>query len=332
MNDALAAAQGAMKAIHRRGGVMDSLRSAIEADEKGTDEIDRGRIERIKRAMGSARERIGTARLGPLETVVAQLEALDARENELEASIEAGEQARENELDRLLATLVWTGDWVAEDLANQGSDKEAARVSLWVHNIAVLYAELEVDESVDGLDRELGDLIDWLREMEAGGLTRIERTRVRNLFGAWGGIKLMEKRRIAELSRRIDRWLTWKEKDAVTPAEFEGVRSLWYRRLRMLSRKLPDTGTSDEEALDTQLIATRKWMHSIYFRERLTDWKLPTVVLKQLGSGGLEFAMTFYVDDIKQQHYDRQTYVMSDLMMDLLESCKRAGIELPTAG
>jgi small-conductance mechanosensitive channel len=63
----------------------------------------------------------------------------------------------------------------------------------------------------------------------------------------------------------------------------------------------------------------------------LTDWKLPTVVLKQLGSDGLEFAMTFYVDDIKQQHFDRQAYVMSDLMMDLHESAKRAGIEVPAA-
>jgi hypothetical protein len=107
---------------------------------------------------------------------------------------------------------------------------------------------------------------------------------------------------------------------------------MWDRRLRVLSRKLPDTGTGDEEALDSALIATRNWMHSIYFRERLTEWKLPTVALKQLSGDGLDFTMTFYVDDIKQQHYDRQRYVMSDLMMDLHESCKRAGIQVPTAG
>jgi hypothetical protein len=210
--------------------------------------------------------------------------------------------------------------------------KEASRVSLWVRNIAALYAELEVDESVDGLDRELGDLIGWLNELEAGGMTRLERARVRALFGAWGGLRLMEKRRIAELSRRIDRWLEWKEKDAVTPAEFDNVRATWYRRLRVLSRKLPDTGTSDEEALDSQLVATRRWLHSMNFRERLTDWKLPTVVLKQFGADGLQFGLTFYVDDIKQQHYDRQSYVMSDLMMDISESCKRAGIEAVSAG
>ena len=40
----------------------------------------------------------------------------------------------------------------------------------------------------------------------------------------------------------------------------------------------------------------------------------------------------FAVDDIKQQHYDRQTYVMSDLMMDLHETCKRAGMDVPVAG
>jgi hypothetical protein len=320
-----------MKAIKGRGGALEPLRRAIEADLKGTDEIDRSRIERIRLGMSAARERISADQLAPLEAAVAQLEAQDARENELETSIEAGEQARENELDRLLATLVWTGDWVAEDLAARGSVKEAARVSLWVRNIAVLYAEMEVNESTDGLDRELGDLIEWLHEMEAGGLTRVERARVRNLFGEWGGIKLMEKRRVAELSRRIYRWLEWKEKDYLAPGEFENVRDMWDRRLRILSRKLPDTGTSDEEALDSQLIATRRWIHSIYFRERLTDWKLPTVVLKQLGSDGLEFAMTFYVDDIKQQHFDRQAYVMSDLMMDLHESAKRAGIEVPAA-
>jgi small-conductance mechanosensitive channel len=333
MNDSLAAAQRAIKAVRGRSSVLEPVRKAIEAgDLKGTDEIDRGRIERIRRAMSAARERIGGGRLVPLEAAIAQLEALDSQENTLESSIEAAEQARESELDRLLATLVWTGDWVAEDLAAQGSVKEAARVSLWVRNIAVLYAELEVDETIAGLDRELGDLIDWLHELESGGLTRFERARVRTLFGAWGGINLMEKRRIAELSRRINRWLEWKEKDAVTPAEFDSVRLTWARRLRVLSRKLPDTGTSDEEALDSALTATRNWMHSIYFRERLTDWKLPTVVLKQLTADGLEFAMTFYVDDIKQQHYDRQSYVMSDIMMDLHESCKRAGIAVPTAG
>ena len=333
MNDTLDAAQRAMKAIRGRSAAFEPLRKAIEAEDlKGIDEIDRTRIERIRLAMGVARERISADRLAPLETAIAQLEALDARENALEASVEAAEQARESELDRLLATLVWTGDWVAEDLAAQGSVKEAARVSLWVRNIAVLYAELEVDESVDGLDRELGDLIDWLHELEAGGLTRYERARVRALFGAWGGIKLMEKRRVAELSRRINRWLEWKEKDSVTPAEYESVRNMWERRLRVLSRKLPDTGSGEEEALDTALSTTRKWMHSIYFRERLTDWKLPTVVLKHLSPDGLEFAMSFYVDDIKQQHYDRQTYVMSDLMMDLQETAKRAGFAIQSAG
>ncbi|HET9493804.1 MAG TPA: mechanosensitive ion channel domain-containing protein [Chloroflexia bacterium] len=333
MNDTLAAAQRAIKSIGGRRAALEPLRNAIEAvDEKGMDEISTGRIERIRRGMTFARERISASRLVSLEAAIAQLETLDAREDRLEASINAAEQARESELDRLLATLVWTGDWVAEDLAARGNVKEASRVSLWVRNIAVLYAELEVDESVDGLDRELSDLIGWLNELETGGLTRIERARVRALFGAWGGIKLMEKRRVAELSRRINRWLEWKEKDAVTPAEFEGVQAMWDRRLRVLSRKLPDTGTGDEEALDNALIATRKWMHSIYFRERLTEWKLPTVALKQLSGDGLDFTMTFYVDDIKQQHYDRQRYVMSDLMMDLHESCKRAGIEVPTAG
>ena len=332
MNDTLTAAQGAIKAVGGRVAALEPLRKAIEADERGMAEIDRSRIERIRQAMGGVRERLSASLLAPIETAIAQLEALDARENALESSIDAAEQVREAELDRLLSTLVWTGDWVAEDLATQGNMKEAARVSLWARNIAVLYAELEVDESIDGLDQELGGLIDWLHDLEAGGLTRAERLRVRNLFGAWGGLRLMEKRRIAELTRRFDRWLEWKEKDALTPAEFESVRAVWMKRLRILSRKLPDTGTSEEEALDTQLSATRRWIHSIYFRERLTDWKLPTVVLKTLSPDGLEFAMSFYVDDIKQQHYDRQTYVMSDLMMDLLEAGKRAGIDVPSAG
>jgi hypothetical protein len=295
------------------------------------EEIDQARMDRIHRAFNDVKGRFSVTDIAPLQTAINRLEELDRREAELETSIDQAEQSRESELDRLLTTLVWTGDWLAEELIGEGRPKDGARVSLWVRNMAVVYSFSEIEESLAGLDRELEKIVGWLQELEAGGLTKVERARVRTLFGAWGGLRQMEKRRVGELRRRIFRWVEWKEKAVLDANEYTRLVASWERKLRTLSRKLRDTGVDDEEALDSRLAATRRWLRSVNFLERLEEWKLPTVELKSFDGDKLDYLATFYIDDIKQQHFDREGFVKSDILTDLYETCQSAGIPSPVA-
>src|SRR5207248_6853003 len=102
------------------------------------------------------KEHYSAAEIEPLANAIARLSQLDNLEDSLEGSISKAEQAREAELDRLLSALVWAGDWLAEEMVESGQRDEAARISLWVRNMATQYSEVAVRESLDGLDAEMG--------------------------------------------------------------------------------------------------------------------------------------------------------------------------------
>lgn len=334
MNDRLNEAQTALRRLPRGrlgGDDLKRLHDALGGAENVIQEISENRIERLNNALAAVRQRYSAAEIEPLVGAVGRLNELDAVEDELENSIKRLEKNRETELDRLMSALVWSGDWLAEEMIQAGHHDEAARISLWVRTMASLYSEVEVQESVDGTDKELDRIAQWLREMELGGLTSAERARIRTLFGAWGGLKQLEVRRIAELRRRIKRWMDWKEKDTISDTEFENIMLIWDRKLRVLSKKIPDTGVNDEETLDTQLAATRKWLHSVNFMETIPEWKLPSITVKSFDGSSMLYNINFNVDDIKQQHFERSAYVMSGILLDLYETCKREGIEGVTA-
>ena len=125
--------------------------------------------------------------------------------------------------------------------------------------------------------------------------------------------------------------MEWKEKDTISAIEFENVLLQWDRKLRALSKKIPDTGVNDEDALDTQLATTRKWLHSVNFLEQLPEWKLPSITVRSFDDSSMVYSINFNIDDIKQQHFERAAYVKSGLLLDLYETCKREGIEGVTA-
>jgi hypothetical protein len=334
MNDRLAEARLALHRLPRgrlAGDDLDRLREVLGGKTPDVQEISETRIDRLNNALAQVRQRFSFAEVEPLAIPIARLNELDAIEDQLEASINKLEKAREAELDRLMAALVWAGDWLAEEMLGRGHRDEAARVSLWVRTMAACYSELEARESLDGLDKELAKLADWLREMELGGLTNAERSRIKTLFGEWGGLKQLETRRINEMRRRITRWMEWKEKDTLSQIEFENLLLQWERKLRQLSKKIPDTGARDEDALDTELVATRKWLHSVHFMERLPEWKLPSITVHSFDDNTMDYTLIFSVDDIKQQHFEREAYAKSGILLDLFETCKREGIEGPAA-
>ena len=53
--------------------------------------------------------------------------------------------------------------------------------------------------------------------------------------------------------------------------------------------------------------------------------------LKVFDGDKLDYTATFYIDDIKQQHFEREGFVKSDILTDLYETCQRAGIPSPVA-
>jgi small-conductance mechanosensitive channel len=290
--------------------------------------MDEERMQQISRSLEELARVVPAASMAPLVQALGALGALDHQENQLEAELYRLEQEREEQLDRLLIGLRRAGDQVATTLEANKLPKDAVRVRQWARTMATQYAYYEVLASIEGLDAELQDLISWLHELEGNGLSKEERVKIRALFSQWGGVHLLEKRRVPELRRQILRWLEWKEFGILPASEYLHLTEVWDRKLRLLSRRLRTAHTGDDEVLGGRLMAIQEWIHSIHFIEPLADWKLPGATLSSLSSAGAHFDLTFYVDDIKMEHFSRQSRIISDVLMDSEEVFKRAGIEI----
>ncbi|HEX8218329.1 MAG TPA: mechanosensitive ion channel domain-containing protein [Chloroflexia bacterium] len=269
------------------------------------------------------------AHLEPLRSALRSIEEYHVESEALEQELLAHENTAIGELDDLLSKLVEAGNSVAEALHIKGLYKESARIKLWVQNVAVVYTELEMLDSIEGLNEELDGLIGWLGSLERGGLTRQERLRIRGLFTQWGGMQAMCERRLGELGPRIMRWVQWKEEEVLPPSEYKALVSQWDRKLRLLSARLIDLPAGDEELLDNYLASLKRWINSNRFYEPFDDWKVPGASFKGFGDYYYFYNMSYYIDDIKLEHFERQSKVTNDLMMDIYEVFEREGIQVP---
>jgi hypothetical protein len=287
------------------------------------------RIAEIDVAWQGLANTMSEAQLEPLRAALHSIEELHVQSEALEQELLAHEKRAMEELDGLLARLVEAGNVVAEALHIKGFYKESARIKLWVQNVAVVYAEMEMLDSIEGLNAELEGLIQWLRSLEAGGLTRQERLRIRGLFTQWGGMQAMVERRLNELRPRIMRYTQWKEEDVLPPSEYKRVVEHWDRKLRLLSARLVALPAGDEELLDNYLTNLKRWINSNRFHEPFEDWKVPGASFKGFGDYFYFYNMSYYIDDIKLENFERQGKVTNDLMMDIYEVFQREGIQVP---
>jgi small-conductance mechanosensitive channel len=267
--------------------------------------------------------------LQPLRASLTSVEELHVEAEKLEQQLLTHEQDSLLELDDLLTQLVDAGNLVAEALYMRGFYKESARIKHWVQNVAVVYTEMEMLDSIEGLNEELDGLISWLRTLEQGGLTRQERLRIRGLFTQWGGMQAMCERRLSELNPRIMRWVQWKEEEVLPPSEYKSLVAQWDRKLRLLNARLTSLPADDEGLLDNHLSSLKRWINSNSFYEPFEDWKVPGASFKGFGDFYYFYNMSYYIDDIKLENFERQSKVTNDLMMDIYEVFQREGIQIP---
>ncbi|MEA2575274.1 MAG: MscS family rane protein [Chloroflexia bacterium] len=287
------------------------------------------RVAEIEVAWQGLANTLSEAALEPLRAALHSIEGLHVQSEALEQELLVIEKQAMDELDGLLSHLVDAGNVVAEALHIKGFYKESARIKLWVQNVAVVYTELEMLDSIDGLNAELEGLILWLGSLEQGGLTRQERLRIRGLFTQWGGMQAMCERRLSELRPRILRYTQWKEEDVLPPSEYRTLVAQWERKLRLLSARLLALPTGDEELLDNYLTSLKLWINSNSFYEPFEDWKVPGASFKGFGDYYYFYNMSYYIDDIKLETFERQSKVTNDLMMDIYEVFQREGIQIP---
>lgn len=287
------------------------------------------RITQIDTAWDALAEALPPEQIETLRQALGSVEELDTQQSAIEFELATSGQTAQDELDYLLNELVEAGRQLSDALTEREFTKEAARIKLWVQNMAVVYCELEVTGAIESLNVELNGLIAWLHSLEVGGLNRHERARAKELFGAWGGMQTMEKRRVADLRRRIMRWVAWKEEEVLPTSEYGTLVAAWDRKLHMLSDKLSFTPSDDEELLDSYLGRTYNWLNSVHFLEPFEDWKLPGAGLKAFGDYWYEYGFSYYIDDIKLGNFMRQGHVAGDLLMDIYEVFRREGISIP---
>lgn len=314
------------------GRYIDRLRTllgGVDASGKtmGGQQVDR--IREIDGAWSGLAATLPEIQLKSLRKSLSSVEELHIKSEEYEQRLLAHEQTALQGLDDLLKQLVEAGNVVAEALYSRGFYKESARIKLWVQNVAVVYTEMEVLDSIDGLNEEIEGLVSWLRSLEIGGLTRQERLRIRGLFTQWGGMQEMCERRLAELRPRIMRWVQWKEEDVLPPSEYRSLVGQWDRKLRLLNARLMSLPADDEELLDNHLASLKRWLNSVHFYEPFEDWKVPGASFKGFGDYFYFYNMSYYIDDIKLENFERQSKVTNDLMMDIYEVFRREGIQVP---
>ena len=331
----LSDAQIALREVPGRGEAqryIERLRSVlagVDASGKtmGGQQVDR--IKEIDAAWTGLAGLLPEGELGTLRAALTSVEELHVQSEALERELLAHENKALEELNGLLNKLVEAGNLVAEALHIRGFYKESARIKLWVQNVAVVYTEMEMLDSIEGLNEELDGLIGWLHSLEQGGLTRQERMRIRGLFTQWGGMQAMCERRLNELRPRVMRWVQWKEEEVLPPSEYKALVAQWERKLRLLNARLMSLPAGDEELLDNHLASLKRWINSNRFYEPFEDWKVPGASFKGFGDYYYFYNMSYYIDDIKLENFERQSKVTNDLMMDIYEVFQREGIQIP---
>jgi hypothetical protein len=53
---------------------------------------------------------------------------------------------------------------------------------------------------------------------------------------------------------------------------------------------------------------------------------MPSVTVNSVSDSAIEYTLIYNVDDIKRQHFERESYVNSGILLDLYETCKRENI------
>ncbi|MGL5061613.1 MAG: mechanosensitive ion channel family protein, partial [Microcoleus sp.] len=114
------------------------------------------------------------------------------------------------------------------------------------------------------------------------------------------------------------------EDETILPEEWEPKIELLKFKLTKLSNKISQPG-GDETRLDDYGTSFLEWLRD-NFKQSQTTWKEPQIRMTDIKINGIEFAVRFYVDNIKLEHWWRGNRVSNQLRREIVRRLRQAYI------
>jgi len=131
---------------------------------------------------------------------------------------------------------------------------------------------------------------------------------------------------VLEWSHYKDPWISEEEaqqEEERWQAQNEKLRLLWSKLLKRISR--PVLGF--DVILDEEVRIFADWIAKEY-KPFIPPWKEPDVSFKEFGQSGIALMLEFYVNDIRLEHFQRQSRVIKEIAQQIQTRFANEGIEL----
>lgn len=216
---------------------------------------------------------------------------------------------------------------------------------------------LEIEQTLNTKLKLLEDRLEEFAKLastyEKGGLNDTERKKLKQVYsdvlGAAGLKPDLERKRWStrtkpqlieddesiNLFHLVRDWYgAWLRDPDLVDEDHKSLPDEWEQKLSFMRIKLERlyryviNPTGHERRLDNEAKNIVRWVHG-YFKESRVLWKDPDIRLVNFGASSLDFEISYYVDNIKLEHYERADRIQDELRREIKFRFDEAGIEIP---
>jgi MscS family membrane protein len=212
-------------------------------------------------------------------------------------------------------------------------------------------------KSQGGSEEDAGENVKGFAELasslEKGGLSDDEQEKLQKAYAAilvtaglravpehkgWFSritYKLEEDGKSDNLFQLVREWYqAWLQDPDLVKEDKENLPEEWEQKLSFMRIKLErlyryvSNPTGHERRLDDEAKNIVTWIRE-NFKESRVLWKDPDVRLVNFGASSLDFEVSYYVDNIKLEHYERADRIQDELRREIKYRLDEAKIEIP---
>lgn len=216
-----------------------------------------------------------------------------------------------------------------------------------------LEVEKELNETLERLEKQLDGFAELASRLEKDRLDSAEKKQLKQVYSdilSTAGLKVISQRKgwLSSAKSHIeedekneglfqlvrDWYQAWLLDPDLVKEDSDGLRAEWEQKLSFLKIKLErlyqyvNNPTGHERRLDFEANNIVDWIHG-NFKESRVLWKDPDIRLVNFGASSLDFEVSYYVDDIKLEHYERSDRIQDELRREIKFRFDEAGIEIP---
>jgi MscS family membrane protein len=192
--------------------------------------------------------------------------------------------------------------------------------------IEKLRCELELNEQITDLVKDLEHITRDIRELDRGGLNPKELRKIQSEHVEHIAPQVKS---VVDLQRKwsaiFDPWAYSDEQQAFQQ-RWENQNVMLSNKWNNLEKKIENPGDY-EMRLDELTENLQKWVRVEYKLDTST-WKGPHLAFKSFGPTSINLSLEFYVDDIRLEHNERKGRVTADMAKRIYQRFQKEGINL----